>query len=52
MIPSAEAARNTDDLRISGTLGNGAEGGGCGEKHDCEMSHEISSEPHHDIIGI
>ena len=32
MIPSAEAARNTDDLRTSGTPGNGAEEGGCGKK--------------------
>ena len=29
MIPSAEAARNTDDFRTSGTPGNGADGGGC-----------------------
>ena len=28
MIPSAEAARNTDDLRTTATPGNGAEAGG------------------------
>ena len=28
MIPSAEAARNTDDLRTTTTPGNGAEDGG------------------------
>lgn len=32
MIPSAEAARNTDDLRTTGTPGNGAEDGGCGQR--------------------
>lgn len=32
MIPSAEAARNTDDLRTAVTPVNGAEDGGCGKK--------------------
>lgn len=32
MIPSAEAARSTDDFRTSGTPGNGADGGGCKKK--------------------
>ena len=31
MIPSAEAARNTDDLRTTTTPGNGAEDGGWGQ---------------------
>jgi len=34
MIPSAEAARNTDDFRTSGTPGNGADGGGCEKKQE------------------
>ena len=32
MIPSAEAARNTDDLRTTATPGNGAEDGGWGQR--------------------
>ena len=36
MIPSAEAARNTDDLRTTGTPGNGAEVGGCGQRDSKE----------------
>lgn len=32
MIPSAEAARNTDDLRTTATPGNGAEDGGYGQR--------------------
>ena len=32
MIPSAEAARNTDDFRTVVTPGNGADDGGCGQK--------------------
>lgn len=32
MIPSAEAARNTDDLRTTGTPVNGAVEGSCGNR--------------------
>ena len=32
MIPRAEAARNTDDLRTAVILGKGADDGGCGQK--------------------
>lgn len=37
MIPSAEAARNTDDLRTTATPGNGAEDGGYGQEIQKEM---------------
>ena len=37
MIPSAEAARNTDDFRMGVTPVNGADDGGCWEKREVNL---------------